>query len=136
MGQYRHVAQCHRGLRPKPAAAHAALPGDGGLDLPASVKGRCVIRIIGIYACRTGPPWDHSGLAPENLTTLAHFSVSSTMNIPRLASEPRNIVVPRSASRACILSSVRTALISLLRRLMISTGVFLRKPVANHWLAA
>jgi hypothetical protein len=25
---------------------------------------------------RPADPWDHSGLAPENLTTLAHFSVS------------------------------------------------------------
>jgi hypothetical protein len=26
---------------------------------------------------------DHSGLAPENLTTLAHFWVSSAMSLPK-----------------------------------------------------
>src|SRR5262245_58291599 len=67
--------------------------------------------------------------------TLPHFSVSSTMNIPSSAGEPRNTVQPRSASRACILASVRTASTSLLRRPMISAGVFLRKPMTNHWLA-
>src|SRR5262245_25488480 len=77
----------------------------------------------------------HSALMPANLITLAHFSVSSTMNIPSSAGEPRNIVQPRSASRACILASVRTASASLLRRPTISAGVFLRKPMANHWPA-
>src|SRR5262249_41738145 len=77
----------------------------------------------------------HSALMPANLITLAHFSVSSTMNIPSSAGEPRNIVQPRLASRACILASVRTASASLLRRPMISEGVVLRKPMANHWLA-
>src|SRR5262249_18379206 len=214
VGQYRHAAQCCRGLWATPAAAHAALPGDGGPDLPASGRGHCkgagtspVIagldpgvtmewvadrrakstgtrsslwlehdlfpkarcppgsspgqafsgsclracsRSYGIGtwsdACpywktgshfsgtcartTTGNPLDQSGRAPENLTTLAHFSVSSTMNIPSSAGEPRNIVVPRSASRACILVSVRTASTSLLRRPMISAGVLLRKPMA------
>jgi hypothetical protein len=31
---------------------------------------------------------DHSGLAPENLTTCAHFSVSSVISLPKSAAEP------------------------------------------------
>jgi hypothetical protein len=31
---------------------------------------------------------DHSGFAPENLTTLAHFSVSAAMRLPKSAGEP------------------------------------------------
>ena len=48
-----------------------------------------------------------SGLAPENLTTLAHFTVSSAMSMPKSAGEPRSTVPPRSASRDLILGSAR-----------------------------
>ena len=65
----------------------------------------------------------YSGLAPENLTTLAHLSVSSAMNFPKSAGEPGNTVVPRSASRAFILGSASAALISLLSLSTISAGV-------------
>jgi hypothetical protein len=38
---------------------------------------------------------DHSGFAPENLTTFAHFSVSSAMNLPKSAGVPGSGVPPR-----------------------------------------
>jgi hypothetical protein len=37
---------------------------------------------------------DQSGLAPENFTTLAHFSVSSAMSFPKSAAGPGSIVPP------------------------------------------
>jgi hypothetical protein len=45
--------------------------------------------------------------------TLAHFSVSSAINLPKSADEPASVVLPKSASRALILGSARPALISL-----------------------
>src|SRR6266576_604706 len=69
-----------------------------------------------------------SGLAPENLTTLAHFSVSSAMSFPKSAGESASPMLPRSASRALILGSARPALISLLSLSTISAGVFLGAP--------
>src|SRR5262249_35249455 len=60
-----------------------------------------------------------SGFAPENLTTLLHFSVSSAMSLPNAAGEPGNVVPPRSANRALAPGSARIALISLLSRSMI-----------------
>jgi hypothetical protein len=45
----------------------------------------------------------HSALMPANLTTLAHFPVSSAMSLPKSAGEPGSTVPPRSASRALIL---------------------------------
>ena len=52
---------------------------------------------------------NQSGLAPENLTTLPHFSVSSAMSFPKSAGEPASTSPARSASRAFILGSVRPA---------------------------
>jgi hypothetical protein len=54
---------------------------------------------------------DQSALTPANFTTLAHFSVSSTISLPKSAGEPTSGVPPRSASRASILGSARPALI-------------------------
>src|SRR5262249_36998460 len=68
---------------------------------------------------------DHSALAPANLITLAHFSVSSAINIPKSAGERTNTVAPRSANRAFRLGSARPALISLFNLLTISAGVSL-----------
>src|SRR6266568_8182320 len=48
-----------------------------------------------------------SALAPENLTTLPHFSVSSAMSFPKSGGEPKSGVPPRSASRAFSLGSAR-----------------------------
>src|SRR5207248_2779513 len=73
-------------------------------------------------------PADYSALAPENFTTLAHFSVSSAMNFPKSAGEPEIAVAPNSEIRALILGSARAALISLLSLSTIPAGVFLGAP--------
>ncbi len=67
---------------------------------------------------RAGLP-NQSGFAPENLTTFAHFSVSSAISLPKSAGEPGSGVPPNSASRALILGSTSPALISLLSLSMI-----------------
>src|SRR5579859_2855545 len=36
----------------------------------------------------------HSALAPENFTTLPHFSVSSAISLPKSAGEPSSAVPP------------------------------------------
>jgi hypothetical protein len=43
---------------------------------------------------------DQSTFAPENLTTLAHFSVSSAIGFAKSAGDPPSNVSPRSAIRA------------------------------------
>src|SRR5262249_44092491 len=48
-----------------------------------------------------------SALAPENLTTLPHFSVSSAISFPKSVGDPANPVPPSSASRAFISASAR-----------------------------
>src|SRR5215475_6493008 len=78
----------------------------------------------------------HCGLIPANLTTLAHFSVSSAMILPNSAGEPASTVPPKSASCAFILESARPALISLLSLSMVSVGVFLGAPIPYHVLAS
>src|SRR5262245_66439476 len=78
----------------------------------------------------------HCGLIPANLTTVAHFSVSSAMILPNSAGEPASAVPPKSASCAFILESARPALISLLSLSMVSVGVFLGAPIPYHVLAS
>ena len=73
---------------------------------------------------------------PANLITLAHFSVSSAMSVPKSAGEPERTVPPRSANRALIVGLARAALISLLTLPMISAGVFLGAPRPNTELAS
>src|SRR5262249_39200045 len=77
-----------------------------------------------------------SALAPVNLTTLPHFSVSSAMSLPKSAGEPASAVPPRSASRAFMLGSARAALTSLLSLSTISVGVFLGAPRPCQLLAS
>jgi hypothetical protein len=67
----------------------------------------------------------YSGFISAARITLPHFSVSSAMNLPKLAGEPANTIAPRSATRAFSLGSARPALISLLSLSTISAGVFL-----------
>src|ERR1700730_13669346 len=67
-------------------------------------------------------------LAPENLTTLAHFSVSSTTNLANWAGVIDIGSAPRSASRAFNLGFTRAALISLLSFSTISLGAFFGTP--------
>jgi hypothetical protein len=66
--------------------------------------------------------------------TLAHFSVSSTMNLPNAPGVIGIGVPPRSARRAFILGSSRAALTSLLSFATISAGVFLGAPIPYQLL--
>src|SRR5262249_28642822 len=79
---------------------------------------------------------DQSALTPANFTTLPHFSVSSTLSLPKSLGEPVSAVPSRSASRAFILGSATPASISLLSLSMISTGVFLGAPTPYQPLAS
>jgi hypothetical protein len=65
----------------------------------------------------------HSTLAPENLTTLAHFSASSAISFPKASGEPGSTVPPSAASRAFSLGSASPALTSLFSLLTISADV-------------
>src|SRR5262249_19268262 len=66
---------------------------------------------------------DHPGRAPENFTTFAHFSVSSTMSLPSVAGVNGSGTLLMSAIRALILGSARPASISPLSLSTISAGV-------------
>ena len=79
--------------------------------------------------CAAAP---HSGLMFAVRITLAHFSVSSAMSLPKSAGEPASTVPSRSASRALNLGSASAALISLLSLSTISAGVFLGAPRPKH----
>src|SRR5262249_27418004 len=78
----------------------------------------------------------YSGFAPDNFTTLPHFSVSSAMSLPKSAGEPGSTVPPKSANRAFNLGSASPVLISVLSFPMISGGVFLGAQRPTHWLAS
>src|SRR5262249_52940568 len=69
-------------------------------------------------------PADHSALIPADLMTLAHFSVSSAMNLPKSADEPANTAHPRSVRRFFMLGSGGGALISWWSFSTIWGGVF------------
>src|SRR6516225_8446904 len=68
---------------------------------------------------------------PANITTLAHFSVSSAISLPKSVGEPGSTGEPNSANRAL---AANPALISLLSLSMITTGVFLGTPTPYHAL--
>src|SRR5215471_772235 len=55
---------------------------------------------------------DHSALILADRITLAHFSVSSAMSLPKSAGDIGIGTPPRSASRALIVGSARPALIA------------------------
>src|SRR5262249_31722362 len=78
----------------------------------------------------------HSGLMFAARITLAHFSVSSAISLPKSAGEPASTVPPRSASRAFILGSARAAVISLLSMSRIAPGVPLGARRPNQPLAS
>jgi hypothetical protein len=52
-----------------------------------------------VMECRAG---DHSALMPADLITLAHFSVSSAMNLPNSAGDAGATEEPRSSIRDLI----------------------------------
>src|SRR5262249_44999098 len=88
----------------------------------------------GVYGISTADR-PHSALMLASRITLAHFSVSSAMSLPKSPGEPPSVVPPRSASCALILGSASAALISLLSFSIISTGVFLGAPIPHQALA-
>jgi hypothetical protein len=74
-------------------------------------------------------------VAPENLTTFAHFSVSSAMSCPNAAGEPGSRVPPRSPNRAFSFGSASPALTALLRVSTMAGGVPLGAPLSYQELA-
>src|SRR5262245_22241378 len=79
---------------------------------------------------------DHSALIPTDLITLAHFSVSSAMSLPKSAGEPDNAEPPTSARRALNVGSASAVLISLLSLPTISAGVPVGTPTPYQMLAS
>src|SRR5262245_12322963 len=73
---------------------------------------------------------------PENLITLAHFSVSSAVNLPNSAGVIGMGTPPSSAMRVFILGSANAARTVWLMVATISAGVFLGAQRAYHWLAS
>src|SRR5262249_36875859 len=67
---------------------------------------------VHVAKSRPGVTPSYSDLAPENLTTLAHFAVSSETNLPKSVGELANPVAPISANRSLTFVSARPALIS------------------------
>jgi hypothetical protein len=78
----------------------------------------------------------HSGLMPANLITVAHFSVSAAMSLPKSAGEPGFGTLPNDAYRDLTSGSDRPALISVLSFWMISTGVPFGAPMPPAALAS
>jgi len=69
---------------------------------------------------------DQSALTPANFTTLPHFSVSSTISLPKsLGERQRDVARVRQAAPS---SWVSDACIDLLVGVVISTGVSLARP--------
>jgi hypothetical protein len=71
---------------------------------------------------------------PANLITVAHFSVSAAMSLPKSAGEPGFGTLPNDAYRD--LTSGSDVLISVLSFWMISTGVPFGAPMPPAALAS
>jgi hypothetical protein len=69
------------------------------------------------------------------VTTLPHFSVYSTMNLPNSAGELANGSMPKSTSRALNAASASAELTCLLRIAVISGGVFAGAPIPTQAVA-
>ena len=81
-------------------------------------------------------PERHSGLIFANLTTLAHFAVSSARSLPKPAGESLSTVPPKSAIRIFTFGSSSNAFTSTLSLLTMSAGVFLGAPMPWKALAS
>src|SRR5712692_531091 len=79
---------------------------------------------------------DHSTLAPEEMTTFAHFAVSAAMTLPKSCGVPLMGLPPSSAKRASILGSLSARFTSALSFSMISAGVPRGIPIPNHAVAS
>src|SRR5215831_14290145 len=101
---------------------------------PVPADDRYTSQPLGLSSSPSAYPIDYSTLAPENFTTLAHFSVSSTMSLPKSAGDPASGVPPISASRVPNLGSTSASLTALLTLSTISAGVALVAPRPYHWL--
>jgi hypothetical protein len=88
-----------------------------------------------VMECRNVPR-DHSGLMPANWITFAHFSDSVATKAPKSAALKIIGMVPSSASRDLMVGFASPALISWLRRAMISGGVPFGTPTPAHVLAS
>src|SRR5262249_54999422 len=77
-----------------------------------------------------------SAFAPDNLTTFAHFSVSSANSLAKSAGEPGSGVPPSSAIRAFILGSTKAALSSRLSVSTMAAGVPAGAAMPYHALAS
>ena len=73
---------------------------------------------------------------PANLTTFAHFSVSSATSLVKLATEPESGSLPRSAIRPFTAGSASAALTSRLSRSTVSIGVPLGTPTPSQPITA
>ena len=82
---------------------------------------------------RTARP-PQSAFAPENLTTLPHFSVSSASSLAKSAGEPGSTVALRSVNRAFRLGSASPALTARLSMVMIPAEVPFGTPRPYHAL--
>src|SRR5712671_2388781 len=78
----------------------------------------------------------HSGLMLAARITLAHFSVSAAISLPKSAGEPGKTSAPSSENCALSLASARPALVSLLRLSIIAESVFLGATTPYHVLAS
>src|ERR1700724_4606088 len=87
-------------------------------------------------ASQTMPRADQppSGLILPARITLPHFSVSSTMSLPKAVGEPISGVSPKSVRCAFSFGVARPALISALSLSTTCVGVFLGAPMPNHEL--
>src|SRR5262245_59489798 len=88
------------------------------------------------FSVHTGSGRRHSGLILPARTTLAHFSISSTISFPQSAGEPGSVHAPISASRALSFGSASPALISWFNLSTMSAGVFLGAHTPFHVLAS
>src|SRR5262245_7814129 len=105
-----------------------------GRNRPSSRGGRFAERDLWEFRRDSGQT--HSALMFAARITLAHFSVSSAMSLPKSAGEPASALPPDSAIRALIFGSARAALVSWLSLSMISAGVPVGAPSPNQTLAS
>src|SRR6516225_10382796 len=86
-------------------------------------------RRTGLWSIGSRVDQGYPTLAPENLTTFAHFSVSSAINLPNSAGVIGIGSAPRPLIRALSCGSARPALILLLSLSMIAAEVPLGAPM-------
>src|SRR5262245_29661300 len=134
------VAEVGRRGGKAPVVAPGRRRGRRGVAAIYEAVGRHPAARTGFRHSRNETLWNvrlhQSALAPENLITSAHFSVSVAMNLAKSEDEPGNTAAPRSANRAFSFGSARPALISLLSLSTISVGVFLGTPIPCQPLAS